>query len=117
MLAVVAATTQVGALPIWASALLRETCGLAFGVPAWQRGETRWDGIDFGAFTAKDKESFSAVLRHVRKMLATEVKINGAPAWLEALLEKKTAWKAERAVPAKRPRADAGDALGMSWLR
>jgi hypothetical protein len=94
LLAVVAATTQVGALPIWASALLRETCGLAFGVSAWQRGEARWEGIDFPAFTAKDKESFSLVLRHVRKMLATEIK--GAPTWLDDLLKKKNAWKTEK---------------------
>ena len=90
-------------MPPWASAILREVCGLVLGVPAWLHGEKRFEGIDFEHFSAKEKESFSALLREVKKLLSTEIKMNGAPDWLVDLTNRKAQWRAEKtANPAKK---------------
>ena len=91
LLHIVAATTQGGVLPTWASDILRETCGVCFGVPTWLRGEKRFEEINFETFTAKDKDHFAGLIRNVKKVLATEIKLNGAPVWPANLNERRAA--------------------------
>ena len=115
LLAAVAATVSGGTLPLWASAILRETCGLVFGVLEWQRGDKRFEGIDFDTFTAKDKESFTAFLRDVQKLLGTEIKMNGKPGWLNELTALKDQWKKEKAAnPSKRHKSEGDGKLGTA---
>ena len=67
VLTVAAPLTQGGQLPLWASAILRETCGLLWGVAHWQLGERCFEGIEFDALLAKDKENCSTLIKNVKK--------------------------------------------------
>ena len=93
LVAIAGQLTQGGRMPFWASAIMRETCGLLYGAIVWQLGAKRFDGIDFEALVAKDKDSLMTLTKNVRKLLEAEIKHNGAPVWLLDLEEKKREWR------------------------
>ena len=64
LLSIVGALTKGGKLPLWVSAILRETCGLMFGVSSWQLGDQCFDGVDFESFAAKEKVSLHSYFSH-----------------------------------------------------
>ena len=59
---------------------------------ATRREAFRFDGVDFESFTAEEKESLMALIKNAKKLLETEIKVNGTPGWLTDL-GKKVKWR------------------------
>ena len=88
---------QGGKLPEWASCILRETCGSVHGVSSWNLGDEAFAGkINTSSFVAKDKEAFGTLVKSVRKLVATEIRVNGIPAWLGELNKMKDELKKKK---------------------
>ena len=55
-----------------------------------------------------------ALIREVKTLLSTDIKMNGIPVWLVDLTTRKAQWKAEKTHPAKKQRVEGDGQLGTA---